>query len=345
MLTYAMTKSTNTTSKYILPGRQRGLSLIELMISITVGLLLLAGITTLIVQQSSARSELEKSSRQIENGRYAMDILRNDIEHAGFYSEYSPPLGSIYQRPNPCTEVDAGWDNGSFDNPDVPVPIYGYPNATDPVPTCLPNYKSGTAVLVIRRTATEPGYAAPNDFEVSQCPTDTKPFEIVSAVGGVGTLHQKDCTASPPGTLAIRRAYIERIYYISTCDVVDAGNACLDSIPTLKMKENGGSPVPLVEGIENMQLDYGIDTNGDGSPDSYTASPLAANWPDVMAVRVSLLARNNEPTAGYQDNKSYTLGSITIQSGSGIPATDVAYKRHVFSEVVRAINPSGRRAS
>jgi len=94
---------------------------------------------------------------------------------------------------------------------------------------------------------------------------------------------------------------------------------------------------PLVEGIENIQFDFGVDNTGDGAPESYLASPLAADWQNVMAVRVNLLARNNETTPGYVDNKSYQLGSVAI------PAAADNYKRHVYSELVRATNPSGRR--
>ena len=66
---------------------QAGLSLVELMISIAIGLALMAGITMLISQQSTASSELNKASRQIENGRYASQVLRDDIELAGYYGE------------------------------------------------------------------------------------------------------------------------------------------------------------------------------------------------------------------------------------------------------------------
>ena len=63
--------------------RQLGLTLLELMISLTIGLFLVAGISTLIARQSSTRAELDKSARQIENGRYAMTLLQDDIQHAG----------------------------------------------------------------------------------------------------------------------------------------------------------------------------------------------------------------------------------------------------------------------
>ena len=96
--------------------RQTGLSLIELMIALVIGLVLLLGISTLIVQQNITRSEMDKSSRQIENGRYAMQMLHDDIQLAGFYGSYSP--GNLVEAviPNdPCDTVPAnlGWSSAT----------------------------------------------------------------------------------------------------------------------------------------------------------------------------------------------------------------------------------------
>src|ERR1035437_2610565 len=50
---------------YLKVGFQRGLSLIELMISITIGLLILASLSVMFVNQSKTRVELDKSNRMI----------------------------------------------------------------------------------------------------------------------------------------------------------------------------------------------------------------------------------------------------------------------------------------
>lgn len=336
--------------------RQGGLSLVELMISNTIGLLLLAGITTLIVQQSNTRSELEKSSRQIENGRYAMQILHDDIRHAGFYGQFAnlaePPYNTLPATlPDPCTTA--------FANPEpaMTLPIQGYDApATVPAPlsTCLTdaNHVAGTDILVIRRADTT------DDIDLSgavagQVYLQTTPAAYVIGVGPdptpAYTLKQKVVTMT-----AKLHKYHVHIYFVSPCSQpTGGGTTCTGStddngrpIRTLKRLELtvvGGasafSVAPLVEGIDNLQLDYGIDTTGDGSPDSYVTAPaLTADWANVMAVRVNLLARNNDPTTGHQDTKTYSLG----MAGSTGPFND-AYKRHAYSGLVRAINPSGRR--
>src|SRR3990167_683994 len=81
--------------RHIIIGRpsQRGLSLIELMISITIGLLILLAMATLFSNQSKTRSELDKSNRMIDNGRYALEVLSENLRVAGFYGSLYP--GSV----------------------------------------------------------------------------------------------------------------------------------------------------------------------------------------------------------------------------------------------------------
>ena len=68
--------------------------------------------------------------------------------------------------------------------------------------------------------------------------------------------------------------------------------------------------------------------------------PAFAGWPDVMSVKVYLLARSLERTPGFVDDKSYVLGTAGT-----VATTDTGYKRHVFVQSVRLVNPSARRAS
>lgn len=73
-----------STQRRLRSRRMRGISLVELMIGITLGLLLLLGLSSLYLSNSLARAEFNKSAEQIENGRYALDVLARDLELAGF---------------------------------------------------------------------------------------------------------------------------------------------------------------------------------------------------------------------------------------------------------------------
>ena len=112
--------------------------------------------------------------------------------------------------------------------------------------------------------------------------------------------------------------------------------------------------VPLVEGIEELNVEWGIDNNNDGAPDIYSANPSSytyggcttctsvENWQRVVTARVTLLARSTEASNNYTDQKTYTIGL----DAAGIPITRTyndAYRRHVYTSTVRIANVSDRK--
>lgn len=323
-----------------LPAAQRGLSLIELLIAAAIGLILLAVVTILVVEQNKSRDELDKSTRMIENGRYAMQVLNSELQLAGYWGEYDtagePSLTSV---PNPCVLTISG--SGDLDEV-LLAAVQG-----EDSPTSLPsdysgcgisNFKSGTDILVVRRADTQTvATGSAGQVYVQTGLNTSNDFTKVVDSGPSTNFVLKD----KDGVTANLRKYHVTVFYISTCNVCSPN----DGIPTLKKTElgvSGGSAAwstsALVEGIENMQLDYGLDSDSDGAPDSYATSLAAADIANVMTVRVNLLARNDETTDGYSDSKTYSLGL----EGSVGPFADT-YKRHAFTGVVRLINPSGRR--
>lgn len=355
-------------------NRQTGLSLVELMISLTIGLVLLTGLTTLIVQQSHTRNELEKSSRQIENGRYAMQILRGDIQHAGFYGQYFTLPAPPAALPNPCLTTPLTGSPSLFEAMSLHIQGYDAPAVVAaPLSTCLnnANHVAGTDILVIRRVDTSNIIACAGLTTITNASTGAGGLVYLQAstasqVLATGTLADTtkfpltySTTACPASTPVELRTYLVYIYFVSPCSTMANGTTCTATddngqpIPTLKRLELSATGAattftlitPLVEGIENLQLDYGIDNDSDGYPDSYTTAPATtAAWSNVMAIRVNLLARNTECTVGYTDNKTYNLGLAGAVPVPASNCTNGGYKRHVFSELIRAVNPSGRRA-
>jgi type IV pilus assembly protein PilW len=331
---------------------QAGVSLVELMISITIGLLLLAGITGMIVAQSSTRAEIDKSGKQIENGRYALTVLQGDIEHAGYYGQYSGSLPPPAAMPDPCATTAAVIDAA------LALALQGYDApATVPAPlsACLQNadHIPGTDILVVRRVEAVELPTAVASAVAGQVYMQTTPDSKVVAIGPDTSPSTYTLTKKDGVTSADLLRFVEHIYFLSPCNRYAAGaTACSTAadggqpLPTLKRLELttvGGATTftlaPLVEGIEDMQFDYGVDSAGKGVPASpFITAPGLADWPNVMAVQVNLLARNLELSPGYTTDRTYSLGL----NGSVGPFTN-AYKRHVYSAEVRAINPSGRR--
>ena len=69
------------TARPFVPRRdQRGLTLIELMVALVLGLLLLTAMVTLFANTSAARRELDRSAELHATGRYALEFLRGGSE-------------------------------------------------------------------------------------------------------------------------------------------------------------------------------------------------------------------------------------------------------------------------
>jgi type IV pilus assembly protein PilW len=313
---------------------QRGLSLIELMIALTIGMLIMAALGALLLSITRNNSELAKANAQIENGRFAIQVLQNDLIHAGFWGDLRPAVPAAI--PDPCLAV-ADWNAASNANM-LGVPVLGYGSGTIPtLCTTVSGAQANSDVLVVRHANTCiagstgcDGGTGDQYLQVSRCSIGAPP-EASYAIGADYTnattfpLRNKDCM-----TIADRRKIVSNIYYISNNTLMRSAF------------ENGAHQTaqPLVDGIEALRFEYGIDSSGDGSPDSYLSAPptALADLRNIVAVKVHVLARNLEATPGYSDSKSYQLGN-----SAAISAANDGFKRHVFSTTVRLVNPSGRR--
>jgi type IV pilus assembly protein PilW len=121
---------------------------------------------------------------------------------------------------------------------------------------------------------------------------------------------------------------ISRIFFIRNYSEADDPG---DDIPSLCMETLAGDGMTLrclVEGIENMQLEFGIDTDADGVPNQYKSDPSGDEMQQAVAVKVHLLLRSISGIAGYQNKKSYTLGRRVLA------ARNDAYLRRVLSSTV-----------
>jgi len=281
-------------------GAQTGFSLIELMVAVTISLLIMAAILTLYVDISRNNSEMAKTNVQIENGRFAIQLLQSDIAHGGFWDGYIPdfddltltaaPVAAPTAVPDPC-QAYTSWTAGDKDNL-LGIPVQAY----DDVPsgcTQLTNKKADTDVLVMRHAETcvpgvgncEASASGKLYFQASLCADDLAPY--VLDTNGF-TLHQRavpagltSCAdAASPNFSSIRK-FISNIYYIRDYSVTPG-----DGIPTLMRSQfdlSGGNLAhqdaeALIEGIEGFRVELGIDGFSDtGAAVNYNQ---AVNWAD-----------------------------------------------------------------
>jgi type IV pilus assembly protein PilW len=340
--------------------RAFGYTIIEMMVAITLSLIILASLVAVLANNSRTRVEIERANQQTENGRYALQLITDDLHNAGYLAEFDPgSLATPAAKPDPCDPTVATLNTG------LPLAVQGYDNGAG-APVCLPaDLRAGTDILVVRHASTcAVGTAGcdltvPGDgnvyFQASDCNSPTElasgnptTYFVLDTVAANFTLHKKDCV-----TVASQYQYRTHIYFVANNDQAN------DGIPTLKRAELGVAAfniVPLVEGIENLQIEYGIDTTvpTTGSPALYTTDPdnpaLAACaaspatcWRNTVAAKINVLARNTTPTQGYADTKVYTLGlKFDGVTPNTVGPFNDAFKRHAYESVVKLNNPAGR---
>src|SRR5690606_11862646 len=120
------------------PARVGGFSLIELLISVTIGLGILAGLVGVLSSNSGHSKTNDRTAELLTNGRYALSAIKMELREAGFrgytWAEPMAPaaLGALT---NECLEVGAA--AGSFVS-NIRQPVWGA-NDTNPFATnCIP---------------------------------------------------------------------------------------------------------------------------------------------------------------------------------------------------------------
>lgn len=339
--------------------RSVGFTLIELMVSLALGSLILVALVVVFSRNTANQTELERTTRQLESARFALDILSEDIMHAGYYGEIDPtpnklkPLRKISNL-SPCVDlpadlpVDLGWEDVDG-NPAIPPAVRGI--GSEEGADCLKDRLDNTEAITLRHVDTGPPLsiaeaAGRNNLyiQVNRCRDAKSSLPDILAVSNAAPekfeLRNLDCD----GVIDAVRRFVQRTYYVASC------NACVSEHepPTLKRLEliNGEwHTTSLAEGIENLQIEYGVDSDDDGTPDEFIAAKdmVAAPrvWENVVSARLHLLARNTKETPGYEDPRSYVLPPRYPADAPYQPKN--GYKRSLMSATVRLVNVGGRR--
>ena len=340
--------------------KHSGYTIIELMVAITLSLVVLSALVTMFAATSRERRAVERANQQTDDGQYALQMLSDDLRNAGYLATFSPGAFSAPNSqlvvpttvPDPCATTVAALKTALL------VPVQGYDNGVN-APGCLNDLRAGTDILVIRRSSTCSVGSAGCDAQVgtdtylqaSGCTTELTAgifYALDTPGGGSLNLHLKDCA-----TVAPIYQYRTHIYFVANND--QAG----DGIPTLKRAELGAGTftiVPLVEGVDNLQIEYGLDTSSPttGSPAVYTADPNTYNgcapatcvsyWGNVVEVKLNLLTRDLTASQGYTDTKVYTLGLNAAGAPNTVGPFADGFRRHIYYTVARVNNIAGRNS-
>lgn len=269
--------------------RQSGFTLIELMISMVLGLLLLASLV--YVYTNSAHSFRAQSALALiqSNARYAFEIMGVDIRQTGFTGTSTTPT-NVVGTPSPTTLSTLI---------DLANPLVGYENTNSPnictTANTSPCYRAGTDSLTVVRVDTENKYfvtahtdTSPYTFTIPwptsnpptvgdvfvaadythaavfQAGTATSSPNVSYGAGGSpgnSTTTLGNFYGSTPGTNLVLALYrlSGASYYIGTNPTGE---------PALYRDKLGHSGATmnstaeeLIEGVEDMEITYGVDTD------------------------------------------------------------------------------------
>jgi type IV pilus assembly protein PilW len=256
----------------------RGVTLIELMVGLTIGLLLVIIASAIYLYSRQSYSAATETSQMEENGRFALDLLSKYVQSAGF-AMVDP------NAPGPALPLD-----GKLGGCD-----YGYANAS--APTALTDLAC--------RTATPTG-------ERRSASIFTR-FETDVFASSAGRQQGFDCTndAAAVKLLAtgIQTYEVRSYFFVSKVTVQTPGGtksvgqlSCV-SDATAETAGVAGSVAlqvqPLVPGIEQLAISY-ISKAGK----KVDLPTTEAAWQDVAAVELCVLARTIQ-TAGNDTGTQY----------------------------------------
>ena len=301
-------------------SKQTGFSVVEIMVALALSLIILAGVMHIFINNKQTYRVQEAFARLQENGRFAMQMITKDLRMAGFMG-----CASSITSPHNIVNLDgiAGADdvagfqgNGleGFEYSDLPI------NLNSTLQLTTGNVVPGTDIVRIKRGSNTgiyltgpmnslnsqlklPPALASGVFNtddillVTDCEhADTFAASNVTTVGAyVEITHDATNNTVAPLLSTIYKddaevmKMVNRTYYIRN-------NAA--GVPSLYRTSMGNAAnmtaEEMVEGIEDMQLLYGEDNDGDGTPNRYIDSSAVLDWNNIVSVRIELQVRSVE---------------------------------------------------
>lgn len=315
--------------------RQSGFTLVEIMVAMLLSLLLGVAIVTVFVNNSHSFNQDDNVMRMQDDARFALQQLAFDLSMAGHYAELLSPAAVT-----PDASLAIGLDCGPAGVPNWTylttqpatgdsLSLIGLDNVTSAQVvanhSCFlaDEVEAGTDVVSIKRVAG----AEAAVFQDSAIYLRTN--------GTVGLLYRQPITGAPTIPIALPRTeweYRPTIYYIRQW-----AYALGDDIPTLCRKVLGGpGPSMLTEciatGIENLQIEYGIDTSNDGNPNVFMSAPTLADMQGVVSARIYLLARTTDIDVRHTNQKTFSIGNAPDYTPND------SFHRRVYSTTVAIQN-------
>jgi type IV pilus assembly protein PilW len=289
---------THSVRRHTLRGHTAGLTLIEMLVSITIGMIVVIAIVAMYAGASNASKTAEAQGRMNEDAQAALSILTQQIRMAGTNPKQPNRIDATVRNPVfTAASYSLRGCEGRFSD----VTSAANPQSL----TCAAGTSTLPDSLVVSYEA--------DRYNTVPTPTGKVPTDCAGS--GLTTVTQAITVASVPGpgtaTGTVTYWVADNRFYISTTTAISAPNLYCKGSNTLLGQ-------PLVENIEDLQFLYGtspaatatgtvggyLDANGvetDATTDANVTTALSslassqARWARVLTVRICVLVRSELP--------------------------------------------------
>ncbi len=331
------------------PRRTGGFTLVELMISITLGLLLSAAILQAFVATRSSYRVQEALSQIQVASRLAIHFIGKDMRMAGYMGcaslDVDGPTSFVKDPDDDLifneTTMVVGFDNLPANN-DFEA-VAGTDAVTVRMATASSLQLTGNMAsdnANIQVSINELNLVNGDVIMITDCET-TDMFRATTVSKGQGKVtivhsnannisNRLSKTFGPDAELV---GFESVSYYVRDTGRTTSDGAPIRALYVKRRTTGSGGLVPngaeLVEGVENMQITYGEDTNDDGSIDVYRDASAVAAWERVVSVKIELLVASQEENVVTQTG-SATAQEVTFQ-GAALANNDGRYRKSLIS--------------
>ena len=329
---------------FITHQKQSGLSLIELLIAMALSLMLMAGVLQIFsANQKSFELTQDLSSLQ-ENAQTALSLMAESIRMA---DHWGGVLSGKVTFDSSSLSAVAGECNSSWVLRSVPA-IMGYDGsasieAIKNLPShCIASsdYLKSSDLLVLRYADSK---AVLPDSKIDNV-RYKKHYFVRTKVGKAAYVFKGANTDQAILNIkadndVYNRDYQTHLYFLKPCSL-KLNKTCQNNIPSLSRLALSGDRLvtqTLVEGVEQLQFFYGVDSNNDHKIDRYLNANEVSDWQRVISVHINLIVRTLEkdPSIDTSGKVIAMTAEVAKQGFSYIASeADKHYRRKYYQREV-----------
>lgn len=323
--------------------KQLGFSLLEIFISMIIGIVLFSGVLAIFVGMKTTADDTSRYGAMQETGRFVISVLSEDLMRQGYMGDLTVPLSRSVLLTNPPAAPGGQCIGDGINNGALPGAIghfrtlWGITADSASNMNCINDAEIDSDILFLKRTITRPATVqnAGNYYLYTNL--------------GMGQL-VVGLSPNPGIDNSNIYEYVNHVYYVSK---ESFGNENVPQLNMMTLGTSGMNKQPLVDGIERIRFLYGLDIGTtarplDGDVDAFVSademnnsfsgsnSALGVYWDNdntrILAVKIYVLVRDIEEDKKYTNKTTYLLGDDKFVAPSD------HYRRMLFSSTVTLFN-------